>query len=290
MRHILFITCGLVALGSTAATAQQQPTGTAQQPEVAERCLAALDEVLFAMEEDGYWLAGWRYGPTGYGIGWADRPGGAPAQDPAAAPGAPQPGGMAGGPWGTTSGVYAPGYEMRVLHAAAHVLAQRGQQEACETVVRQLSAVYNQRITELEEAGVDPAEITSWRAEQIAVAAPVEKLGTSFRIEEVTGTEVRNHEDERLGTIEDVVLDPETGRIGYAIVAHGGFLGLGQSYAAVPWEQLSVTPGFNTFVLPVTAATLEGAPELDTDWLNRPEGYQQLGGQIDQYWQQVEAR
>ena len=65
-----------------------------------------------------------------------------------------------------------------------------------------------------------------------------------------------------LGEIEDLVLDPRTGRLDYVVVSRGGFLGLGEEQVAVPWQALRATPDFASFVLPVSEEAMDGAPAL----------------------------
>ena len=50
----------------------------------------------------------------------------------------------------------------------------------------------------------------------------------------VIGSKVVNQENEDLGNIEDVVLDVEAGRVAYAVLSFGGFLGMGDKYFAIP--------------------------------------------------------
>ena len=52
----------------------------------------------------------------------------------------------------------------------------------------------------------------------------------------VIGSKVVNQQGEDLGTIEDIVVDVDVGRIAYAVLSFGGFLGMGDKYFAIPWE------------------------------------------------------
>jgi len=61
------------------------------------------------------------------------------------------------------------------------------------------------------------------------------KHTSGFRASTLIGMKVENKEGEKLGSIEDLVLDPETGTIRYAALARGGFLGIGEKLVAVPW-------------------------------------------------------
>jgi sporulation protein YlmC with PRC-barrel domain len=62
--------------------------------------------------------------------------------------------------------------------------------------------------------------------------------GRLIAAKRVQNTTVYNTALEKLGTIEDVMIDKQTGRIAYAILAHGGFLGIGDQYYPLPWEKL----------------------------------------------------
>jgi sporulation protein YlmC with PRC-barrel domain len=72
------------------------------------------------------------------------------------------------------------------------------------------------------------------------------------------GTEVRNQQGERLGHIDDVTLG-EDGSIKYAVIAHGGFLGIGHNYVAVPWDRMDVDPRQERVMLNVSTQELQGA-------------------------------
>ena len=54
----------------------------------------------------------------------------------------------------------------------------------------------------------------------------------------VTGTNVYNTAGESLGEINDVMIDKRSGKIAYAIMSFGGFLGIGEQYHPLPWATL----------------------------------------------------
>ena len=56
----------------------------------------------------------------------------------------------------------------------------------------------------------------------------------------IIGTNVVNGKDESLGDIKEVVIDPNTGKVAYAVVSFGGFLGMGEKYFAMPWRLIEV--------------------------------------------------
>jgi sporulation protein YlmC with PRC-barrel domain len=86
------------------------------------------------------------------------------------------------------------------------------------------------------------------------------------------GSSVTNQQGDNLGKIDDLVIDPATGRITYAALSHGSVLGLGGKLFAVSWEALTLQPDGKTFVLNVPKETLESAPGFDKNhWPARPD-------------------
>jgi hypothetical protein len=75
-----------------------------------------------------------------------------------------------------------------------------------------------------------------------------------------------------VGKIEHLMLEVETGRIAYAVLSFGGFLGMGNKLFAVPWESLSLDSENDEFVLAVNKERLKNAPGFDKDhWPNMTE-------------------
>lgn len=93
--------------------------------------------------------------------------------------------------------------------------------------------------------------------------------GTLLSSSTITGDDVYNLQDEELGTIEDLMLDVDEGRIRYAVLASGGFLGMGDRLFAVPWKALTQDKENHRFTLDVDAERLKNAPGFDKDqWPN----------------------
>lgn len=85
----------------------------------------------------------------------------------------------------------------------------------------------------------------------------------------VIGSNVVNKHNEELGTIEDLVLDAGAGRIAYAVLSFGGFLGMGDKYFAIPWNAFHFNLKENRAVLNLDKKQLENAPGFDKDnWPN----------------------
>jgi sporulation protein YlmC with PRC-barrel domain len=81
----------------------------------------------------------------------------------------------------------------------------------------------------------------------------------------LTGDDVINRHGEKLGTIEEIMLDVPTGRIAYAVLSCGGFLGLGDKLFAIPWGSLTLDPENKCFVVDIAKDRLERAPGFDKD-------------------------
>lgn len=79
----------------------------------------------------------------------------------------------------------------------------------------------------------------------------------------LVGNAVYNQKAENLGDIKEIMLDMRSGRIGYAVLSFGGFLGLGEKLFAVPWNALKLDTENKRFVLDVEKDRLDGAPGFD---------------------------
>jgi hypothetical protein len=79
----------------------------------------------------------------------------------------------------------------------------------------------------------------------------------------LAGDRARNAAGEYLGTIEEIMLDPESGRIAYAVLSFGGFPGIGDKLFAVLWTALQIDRGEHEFLLDADRETLEKAPGFD---------------------------
>ncbi len=78
--------------------------------------------------------------------------------------------------------------------------------------------------------------------------------------DKVEGTTVRNRAGEKLGSIDNVMIDKLTGRVAYAVMSFGGFLGIGDRYHALPWGVLKYDPKMDSYVVDLDKEQLEGAP------------------------------
>lgn len=81
----------------------------------------------------------------------------------------------------------------------------------------------------------------------------------------LVGNSVCNEQGEALGDIKEIMLDVQGGRVSYAVLSFGGFLGMGKKLFAVPWQALRLDTINKRFVLDVDKDRLEDAPGFDPD-------------------------
>jgi sporulation protein YlmC with PRC-barrel domain len=76
----------------------------------------------------------------------------------------------------------------------------------------------------------------------------------------VQGTDVYNPHGEKLGVVDDVMIDKRSGQAAYAIMSFGGFLGLGGDFYPIPWKTLKFDSAIGGYVVDIEPRVLEGAP------------------------------
>ncbi len=79
------------------------------------------------------------------------------------------------------------------------------------------------------------------------------------------GDDVVDSKGESLGSIEEIMLHVPSGRIAYAVLSFGGFLGMGDKLFALPWDALTLDEDNKQFVLHIDKDKLENAPGFDKD-------------------------
>lgn len=81
----------------------------------------------------------------------------------------------------------------------------------------------------------------------------------------IIGTNVVNAKNDKLGDIKEVVIDPRSGRVAYAVVSFGGFLGMCEKLFAVPFSAFSFNGAKTQYLLDIDKKRLESAPGFDPD-------------------------
>ncbi len=235
----------------------------------AEKCLSDMRAFDNHMDQDGYWRGG-----SGYGYGY------------------PMAGFGFGPPMmaGRTEGAgiayqnTRPGYELRTLIAAANILARQGRQQPCEDVLAISRAIYKEYVADIHSGKMPPSDLQSWRQQQIAAAQPVSPTSNLFRSDEFIGTEVRSPHNDALGSVANLVMNPQTFTIAYVVIAQGGLFGIDEKYVPVPWDAFKVAPNEVLLVLDATTDVLDSAPQINKGQLKPLDHFDQLSQKVDTYW------
>ena len=100
-----------------------------------------------------------------------------------------------------------------------------------------------------------------------ATAHPNQQLISS---EDVHGTGVYGAGSKNVGEIDHLIIDKMTGRVAYAVMSFGGFMGLGHSHYPIPWSALSYDKSLGGFRTNITEQQLKDAPKFSDDsWNDR---------------------
>lgn len=81
----------------------------------------------------------------------------------------------------------------------------------------------------------------------------------------IIGTDVVSPTGDSLGDVKEIVIDPRTGRVAYAVVSFGGFLGMGEKLFAIPFSSFDYDVEENEYVLDISKERLQAAPGFDAD-------------------------
>lgn len=104
---------------------------------------------------------------------------------------------------------------------------------------------------------IDPANTTTRR-----------ETTTLIGSDKVEGTAVRRPNGDKIGEIERVMIEKRSGKVAYAVMSFGGFLGMGEDYYPIPWQKLTYNVALDAYELDINEDRLRGAPRY------ADEGYQ----------------
>ena len=94
--------------------------------------------------------------------------------------------------------------------------------------------------------------------------------------DKVEGTPVYRSNGERVGRIERIMIDKLTGKVAYAVMSFGGFMGIGEDYYPLPWSLLAYNERLDGYEVNVSEQQLKGAPKYSKheswDWSDAARG------------------
>lgn len=117
------------------------------------------------------------------------------------------------------------------------------------------------------------------RSDQVAA----DETGKLISADKVIGTAVYNRAGDRLGTIHSVMLHKISGRVAYAVMSLGGFLGIGERFHPLPWDVLTYDEEKGGYNVDKTDEQLRGAPHYSREELDSLD-YGASGPQIRDYY------
>ena len=91
------------------------------------------------------------------------------------------------------------------------------------------------------------------------------ETGSLIGSDKVEGTTVYGANDQKIGSIERVMIDKISGRVSYAVLSFGGFLGIGDEHYPLPWQSLKYDTNLGGYRTGITESQLKGAPKYTND-------------------------
>lgn len=91
------------------------------------------------------------------------------------------------------------------------------------------------------------------------------ETGNLIGSDKVEGTAVYGTDGQRIGSIERVMIDKVSGKVAYAVLGFGGFLGIGDDHYPLPWQSLRYDTNLGGYVTSITDSQLRGAPKYSDE-------------------------
>lgn len=112
---------------------------------------------------------------------------------------------------------------------------------------------------------------------------PREETLSLIASDKVEETAVYGPDGDKIGSIENMMIDKLSGKVAYAVLTFGGFLGMGNDYYPLPWASLKYDENLGGYLVNITRDLLETAPKFRDadgwDWSNR-----QTRGSVDRHY------
>ena len=115
-----------------------------------------------------------------------------------------------------------------------------------------------------------------------AEGVPHDETPRLIASDKVEGTAVYSPDGHHLGTVQNFMVDKVSGQVAYAVLAFGGFLGVGESHHPLPWRSLRYSVELGGYVVDIDENTLSGAPSHSPG--DDPFGDPAYGGRLDDYY------
>jgi sporulation protein YlmC with PRC-barrel domain len=109
----------------------------------------------------------------------------------------------------------------------------------------------------------------------------------AIRAKKVIGTSVKNSAGEKIGKVEDIVLDKTANKILFAVVGFGGFLGIEEKYHPIPWSALNYVESEESYVIPYSKEALKAAPADSIDKLTLADGAASYSTRANDYYEKL---
>ena len=97
------------------------------------------------------------------------------------------------------------------------------------------------------------------------MALEANEAGNLIGSDKVEGTAVYGADNKKIGSIERLMIDKTSGKVSYAVLSFGGFLGIGDDHYPLPWQSLKYDTNLGGYVTGITESQLQGAPKYRDD-------------------------
>ena len=100
------------------------------------------------------------------------------------------------------------------------------------------------------------------------MATEERETGPLIDSDKVEGTAVYGPDETKIGSLERVMIDKQSGKVSYAVLSFGGLLGMGDDHYPLPWQSLKYDTNLGGYRTGITQQQLEGPPKYksDNDW------------------------